>query len=157
MRKKTILMDQDELKEPEKYPERRLFVEIVNRALEDARGANAYGIKSKTKHGEEATLAETVLIARDAMEFLLTDRCDPYLHLLDLDPTVFRESLVRTQHQECVLPPADYADVDETVETPRSARLASENKKRRLFRINYQYFKEFQEQQYLDYRKRGLL
>jgi len=154
MRKKVFVLDQDEIKEPEKHPERRLFVEIVNRALEDARGANAYGIKSKFKRSEEVTLAETVLIARDAMEFLLTDRCDPYLHLLDLDPEIFRESLIRTQHQECVMPPAP-EDESDPVEDRRSARLASENKKRRLFRINYQYFKEFQEQPYLEYKKRG--
>ena len=151
MRKKILHIDADEVTDREQSPERTLFIEIINRALEDARGANAYGklIQSKGSKSGKGSAAEAVELARDAMEFLLTDRCDPYLHILEIDPEVFRECLVRTQHSECTTPPAISSDDYSTSAIERrTTRLAVENKKRRMFRNNYRYFKEYQERVY---------
>ena len=146
MRKRILNIDPDEIKEPEQSPERMLFIEIMNRALEDARNGNSYALKSHGKESEYDTLNNACLLAREAMEFLLTDRSDPFLHVLDIDPALFRESLIRTQHKECTEPPPQ--TVESSREERRNTRIASENRKRRMFRNNYAYFKEFQEKKY---------
>lgn len=109
-----------DLDKPENdLPERRLFCSIINAALADARSANA----------------KDSLIAREAMDFLLSNRIDPYLELLGYDPEVFRSSLVTSQAQECTRPIAQ-------TENGRMKEIEKENKMRRIFRHNYGLYKQ---------------
>ena len=99
--------------------ERALFCAIINAAVLDARSANA----------------KDSLSAREAMDFLLSDRINPYLELLGYDPDVFKDSFIRTQIQECVQPLV-------ASEMGRMREIAKENKMRRMFRHNYELYKK---------------
>ena len=102
-------------------PARDLFCAIMNSALIDARSASA----------------EFSIIAREAMDFLLTSRSDPYIELLELDPEAFRQGLIRTQHLECTRPPTYESESP----VARMKAIATENKRRRIFRHNYKMYK----------------
>lgn len=87
-------------------PEKSLFAAIINTAISDARKGDA------TKS----------LLAREAMDFLLSSRVDPYLELLGYEPDVFKEALVATNSTECNM--------------VRAVDRERENRSRRLFRHN---------------------
>lgn len=57
--------------------ERRLMCHVINRAIVDA------------------SIANSKMLAWEAIDFLFGDRIDTYLELLDMDPEVFKEQLVR--------------------------------------------------------------
>ena len=115
----TITPEED--KSYQSPPERLLFCAVINSALNDARMAPA----------------DKSLIAREAMDFLLTTRSDLYLELLEFKPVAFRQGLVRTQHLECTRPLDYFGEKKEG----RMASIESENKKRRVFRYNYKLLK----------------
>lgn len=102
----------DDTRDTGTSPERALFAAIVTVAIQDARSA----------------LAKDSMVAREAMDFLMTNRSDPYLELLGYDPDIFRESLIKTNSKE-----AKHARMEES---------ARENKARRAFRYNLQFHKE---------------
>lgn len=58
-------------------PERRLMCHIINRAIVDA------------------SIANSKMLAWEALDFLFGNRIDTYLELLDMEPEVFKEQLVR--------------------------------------------------------------
>ena len=102
----------DDTRDTGTSPEKALFAAIVTVAIQDARSA----------------LAKDSMVAREAMDFLMTNRSDPYLELLGYDPEIFRESLIKTNSKE-----AKHARMEES---------ARENKARRAFRYNLQFHKE---------------
>lgn len=58
-------------------PERRLMCHVINRAIVDA------------------SISNSKMLAWEAIDFLLGDRIDTYLELLDMDPEVFKDCLVK--------------------------------------------------------------
>lgn len=154
---RTIMIDPEEVNVPEQISERRLAVEVMNRAIEDARYADAYITLSNRKKSLSNTMTpkerdrykrgfwnDPSVLAVDAMHFLMTSRCHNYLKMLDIDPEVFVKQLIQTQHTECVTPVDGFTDDGE--EPPagsrRTAKIATENKKRRMFRNNYKFYQE---------------
>lgn len=59
-------------------PEKELIFAIIQRAIADA----------STKYN--------TMLSWEAIDFLFTDRINPYAELLDMDPIIFREGLIRT-------------------------------------------------------------
>lgn len=58
-------------------PERRLMCHVINRAIADA------------------SIANSQMLAWEAIDFLFGNRIDVYLELLDIDPEIFKERLLR--------------------------------------------------------------
>lgn len=88
---------------PHEQRERGLLAAVVLRAIDDAATSN------------------DVVTTLDAMDFLLTRRCHPYLELIGIDPDEFKEALRRTMNRECV--------------AGRAGVRATENRKRRRLRL----------------------
>ena len=65
---------------------RKLFASVMTLAIKDA-------TIRPLKDGNFKKLT-TCFEARSAMSFLFSDRCDVYLHFLDINPRIFRESLL---------------------------------------------------------------
>ena len=159
---RMLALDPEEITTPDRGSDRRLIAEILNRAVEDARSADAYAAlpdrRRKLSHAltprerdrqKRGFWNDECVLAVDAIHFLMTDRCHKYLRLLDIDPAVFREQLIQTQHRECTAPVEDYTEEGDIrsenskrASAYRSARIASENKKRRIFRNNYKFYQE---------------
>lgn len=154
---RTIMIDPEEVNVPEQAAERRLAVEVMNRAIEDARYADAYVTLSNRRRSASSAMTpkerdrykrgfwnDDSVLAVDAIHFLMTDRCHYYLKLLDIDPKVFVEQLIQTQHTECVTPVEDFVDDGEVspTGTRRTVKIAAENRKRRMFRNNYKFYQE---------------
>ena len=145
VRKMTITlftMDETEGKDPHAIPEQRLFEEIINKAVSDARSvpielveSNQRALnktqgapsesKSKTRqrkvysHGR----TEETVLARDAIEFLMRpDRSDIYLGLINVDPELFRTALIKINREE--------------------AATEAERKARRIFRANLAFYEK---------------
>ena len=104
-------------------PERGFFCAIVMTAIQDARSGNA----------------EHSMLAREAMDFLFSDRVNPYLELLEYDPDTFKSGLIKTNHSECTSP--TWWENNGNNEG-RMRVIARENKLRRIFRHNYAYYKK---------------
>ena len=102
----------DDTRDTGTSPERALFAAIVTVAIQDARSGDA----------------KDSVVAREAMDFLMTERSDPYLELLGYDPEIFRESLIKTNSKEA--------------RHHRMQEAARENKARRIFRHNVKLYKE---------------
>ena len=107
-------------------PEKALFCAIIQTAIADARSGDA----------------KTSMLAREAMDFLLSNRINPYLELLEYEPETFKYCLVKTNSEECTTP-ANWTDLSATSNPKgRMNVIAKENKARRIFRSNYKAYKE---------------
>lgn len=158
----ALAIDPEEITTPDRGSDRRLIAEILNRAVEDARSADAYAAmpdrRKKLSHmltpkerdrQRRGFWNDDCVLAVDAIHFLMTSRCHKYLRLLDIDPELFQEQLIQTQHKECTTPIEDYtsegdirSEGNKKASSYRAARVAAENKKRRIFRNNYRFYQE---------------
>lgn len=129
--KNINIVDLDENDGQSQIPERALFCAIIQTAISDARSGDA----------------KQSMLAREAMDFLFSDRIDPFLELLDYDPATFKYSLIRTNNQECThaynvqQTTTKKGSADQNQETRMNA-IARENKARRIFRHNYKHYQE---------------
>lgn len=129
--KSINIVDLDENDGQAHIPERALFCAVIQVAISDARSGDA----------------DKSMLAREAMDFLFSDRVDPYLELLDYDPAIFKDSLIRTNHQECThaynvqQTTINKGSADQNTETRMNA-IARENKARRIFRHNYKHYQQ---------------
>lgn len=78
----------------EHEPYKRLIAAIILQAVQDARTLPAeYNSPTLSRQIEED--------AKDAIDFLFTDRLNIYCEMLEINPQVLQENLVKEQNRRC--------------------------------------------------------